>query len=68
MEIEEDAIYYLAVNPNNQVVLCKLYEMEDNVKIHSLLKKGLFVDAKNIANEAKFPPDIIAEISKDHAD
>ena len=68
VEIEEDAIYYLAVNPNNQVVLCKLYEMEDNVKIHSLLKKGLFVDAKNIANEAKFPPDIIAEISKDHAD
>lgn len=42
--------------------------MEDNVKIHSLLKKGLFVDAKNIAIEAKFPPDIIAEISKDHAD
>jgi hypothetical protein len=42
--------------------------MEDNVKIHHLLKKCLYVDAKNIANDAKFPADIIAEISKDYAD
>jgi hypothetical protein len=33
-------------------VLCKLYEMEDNVKIHTLMKKGLFEEAKKIAKEA----------------
>jgi hypothetical protein len=42
VEIEDDAVYYLALNPNNQIVLVKLYEMEDNVKIHTLMKKGLF--------------------------
>ena len=49
-------------------MLCKLYEMEDNIKIHTLMKKGLFTEAKNIANDAKFPEDIIAEICKEHAD
>jgi hypothetical protein len=42
VEIEDDAVYYLAQNPNQQMVLCKLYEMEVNVKIHTLMKKGLF--------------------------
>lgn len=68
MEIEEDAIYYLATNPNNSIVLCKLYEMEDNVKIHTLMKKGLFDEAKKVARDARFPEDIIAEICKEHAD
>ena len=68
VEIEDDAVYYLASNPNNQIVLCKLYEMEDNVKIHTLMKKGLFTEAKKIANDAKFPADIVAEICKEHAD
>lgn len=68
VEIEYDAVYYLAQNPSNQIVLCKLYEMEDNVKIHTLMKKGLFMEAKKIANDAKFPADIIAEICKEHAD
>ena len=42
--------------------------MEDNVKINTLMKKGLFTEAKKIANDAKFPEDIIAEICKEHAD
>lgn len=42
--------------------------MEDNVKIQTLLKKGLFVEAKKIAMNAKFPDEIIAEICKEHAD
>jgi hypothetical protein len=33
-----------------------------------LLKKGLFNEALKIAYNAKFPPEIIAEISKEHAD
>lgn len=32
------------------------------------MKKGLFMEAKKIANAAKFPADIIAEICKEHAD
>jgi hypothetical protein len=42
--------------------------MEDNVKIQTLLKKNLYVEAKKIAKNAKFPEEIIAEISKEHAD
>lgn len=42
--------------------------MEDNVKIHTLMKKSLFNEAKDFAKEARFPPDIIAEINKEHAD
>jgi vacuolar protein sorting-associated protein 11 len=42
--------------------------MDDNVKIHTLMKKVLFAEAKKIAKDAKFPPDIIAEICKEHAD
>ena len=68
VEVEDDAIYYLAVNPNNSIVLQKLYEMQDNVKIHTLMKKGLFDEAKKIAEAAKFPEYIISEINKEHAD
>jgi hypothetical protein len=32
------------------------------------LKKNLYVEAKKIAKNAKFPEEIIAEISKEHAD
>lgn len=42
--------------------------MEDNVKIQTLLKKGLFQEAQKIANNANFPEEIIAEICKEHAD
>ena len=42
--------------------------MEDNVKIQTLLKKGLFAEAQDIARAANFPGEIIAEISKEHAD
>ena len=42
--------------------------MEDNVKIQTLLKKNLFAEAQKIAQIANFPPDIIAEICKAHAD
>ena len=42
--------------------------MEDNVKIQTLLKKGLFVEAQEIAKSANFPGEIIAEICKEHAD
>lgn len=45
-----------------------MYEMDDNVKIHTLMKKVLFAEAKKIAKDAKFPADIIAEICKEHAD
>ena len=48
--------------------LHKLYEMEDNVKIQTLLKKSLFTEASEIASSSNFPPEIVAEISKEHAD
>lgn len=77
VEVEEDAIYVLVEVPapgakgsNAPAIkqLFKLYEMEDNVKIQTLLKKGLFAEAQEIARSANFPPEIIAEISKEHAD
>ena len=50
MEIEPDAIYYLAENSNTpdktERVLVKLYEMDDNVKIHTLMKKSLYTEAE----------------------
>ena len=68
VEINDNDIYFLAQNPNGQMVLTKLFEMEDNVKIHTLMKKNCFMEAKKIAKDAEFPPDIIAEICKEHAD
>lgn len=40
VEINDDCIYYLAQNPNKELELKKLFEMEDNVKIHTLMKKN----------------------------
>lgn len=78
VEVEEDAIYLLAAIPAPggprgaapimQKQLFKLYEMEDNVKIQTLLKKGLYAEAREIARSANFPNEIIAEICKEHAD
>jgi len=50
VEVEDDAIYILAASQAKpgqplQKQLFKLYEMEDNVKIQTLLKKGLFAEA-----------------------
>ena len=67
-EVEEDAIYMLTTNNQDRKILYKLYEMEDNVKIQTLLKKNLYDDALKIATRAKFPEEIKAEISKEHAD
>lgn len=68
VEVEEDAIYMLTQNPKDQKTLYKLHEMEDNVKIQTLLKKGLYLEAQKVADSAKFPKEIIAEICKEHAD
>ena len=46
----------------------QLSEMENNLKIESLLKRGLFKEAQNIAITANFPREIYAEICKEHAD
>lgn len=45
VEVEEDAIYMLTSNQKDQKTLYKLHEMEDNVKIQTLLKKGLYAEA-----------------------
>lgn len=68
VEVEEDAIYILTANQKDQKSLFKLHEMEDNIKIQTLLKKGLFAEAQKIAVNASFPSEIIAEICKEHAD
>ena len=68
VEVEDDAIYMLTLNQKEQKTLFKLHEMEDNVKIQTLLKKGLFAEAQKIASNASFPQEIIAEICKEHAD
>ena len=58
----------LTSNQKDQKTLFKLHEMEDNVKIQTLLKKGLYSEAQKIAFNANFPQEIIAEICKEHAD
>jgi len=68
VEVEDDAIYLLTLNQQGQKQITKLYEMEDNVKIQTLLKKNLYQEAQKVADQARFPPEIIAEISKEHAD
>lgn len=67
VEIEKDAIFYLAENAigsKREKVLFKLFEMEDNIKIQTLMKMKLFKEAQDIAVAAKFPPEVRAEISK----
>ena len=72
VEIENDAIYYLAENSSSpdktERVLVKLYEMDDNVKIHTLMKKSLYTEAEQIARDANFPREIQSEIIKEYAD
>ena len=68
LEVEDEAIYMLTINQKDQKTLYKLHEMEDNVKIQTLLKKGLYLEAQKIAMSANFPAEIIAEICKEHAD
>ena len=71
LEIENDAIYYLAqnvVNGRYERELIKLYEMEDNVKIHNLMKKNQYQEALTIAKDANFPKEIQCEIIKENAD
>ena len=48
--------------------MVKLYEMDDNVKIHTLMKKGLYMEAEQIARDANFPREIQSEIIKEYAD
>ena len=67
LEIEKDAIFYLAENvtgKRSEKVLCKLYEIEDNIKIQTLMKMRLHKEALDIAHTAKFPPEVRAEINK----
>ena len=48
VEIEKDAIFYLAENATGskrEKVLFKLFEMEDNIKIQTLMKMKLFKEA-----------------------
>ena len=33
-----------------------------------MIQQKMFAEAKNVAIESKFPPNVIAEISKKHAD
>lgn len=72
MVAEEDAIYMLALNKvpgrGDHKVLFKLYEMEDNIKIQTLMKKSLYGEAKTIAENAKFPAEILSEIHKEYGD
>lgn len=53
---------------NGGLAVLQLTEMENNLKIESLLKRGLFKEAQNIAITAGFPGEIYAEICKEHAD
>ena len=48
VEIEKDAIFYLAENAmgsKRERVLFKLFEMEDNIKIQTLMKMRLYKEA-----------------------
>ena len=56
------------VNGRYERELIKLYEMEDNVKIHNLMKKNQYQEALTIAKDANFPKEIQCEIIKENAD
>jgi len=53
---------------NEKLAVYQLTEMEHNIKIENLLRKGMFKEAQTIAISAKFPREIYAEICKEHAD
>ena len=56
----------LIIYTQNLLKYRESYFLKDSY--YDLMKKGLFTEAKKIANDAKFPEDIIAEICKEHAD
>mmetsp|Transcript_17398 Transcript_17398/g.29273 ORF Transcript_17398/g.29273 Transcript_17398/m.29273 type:complete len:414 (+) Transcript_17398:1215-2456(+) len=58
----------LVLERNEKLAVYQLVEMEHNIKIQNLLKKGLFQEAQNIALSANFPRETYAEICKEHAD
>lgn len=61
IEVENDSIYYLTQNESSgrcERELVKLYEMEDNVKIYNLMKRGFYEEAQTIARDSNFPKDI----------
>lgn len=68
IEVEKEAIFMQVRDKNGQLAVYQLIEMEHNIKIQNLLKKGLFPEALSIAASAKFPMEIQAEISKENAD
>jgi len=68
VEIENDAIYLLCMASRDHKMLVKLSEQGENMKIQTLLGKSLFTEAQKIAKAAKFPLEVVAEISKEHAD
>jgi len=53
---------------SGKLAVYQLTEMEHNIKIQNLLKKGMFTEAQSIAVSANFPKEIYAEICKEHAD
>lgn len=56
------------LDKNGRLAVYELTEMEHNLKIENLLKRGMFDEAQSIAISAKFPREIYAEICKEHAD
>ena len=68
IEVEKDAIFMQVIDRNGKKAVNQLIEIEHNLKIQNLLKKGMFTEAQKIATNAKFPQEIIAEICKEHAD
>ena len=61
IEVENDSIYYLTQSESNERCergLVTLYEMEDNVKIYNLMKRGFYEEAQTIARDSNFPKDI----------
>ena len=62
------SVYMLVQDKDGKMMVYQLTEMENNIKIENLLKKGMFKEAENIAKRAGFPKEIVAEICKEHAD
>ena len=56
------------MDKNGRLAVYELTEMEHNLKIQNLLKRGMFTEAQSIAISAKFPREIYAEICKENAD
>ncbi len=68
IEVEKDAIFMRVLEKSGKPAVYQLIEMEHNLKIQNLLKKGMFSEAQSIAISAQFPREIYSEISKEHAD